>query len=1039
MNNITLPYIVPPSPTIASLDKFGNYSISYNTGTIAISVPLYHIPLSKDLILNLSIDYHSSGIKVNENNGIVGTGWALSTGGYISREIRGIRDEENGGGFYTYSKNHKGWVFPEKIQASTYPALFDSIVNHKLDPEPDLFTLNILGRNYKFFVGNDAEIHTIPYSNIKFRANPLNNHEGIGSWEIVDESGISYIFNVTETTEVNGWTYATSWRLSKIISAEGKELVSFEYTNTNEYNAYPMYKTQAFELFSSQTLDELKKSPYLEIKNNYYSNLWNSSNLSKIIIPGIGYLVLENTNAGGTLSGMLLRNIRYYSSDNMLKRTYSFNYQQERNRPYLSKIFMSDNENLSIIYRTFAYYPDLPDKGSYSQDFWGYYNGANNSSLFPYKGSLGNYPHPPYETGDRYPTDKAVAGSIKEITYPTGGKTQFEFENNKIFAENIEQSNIKRFSEFFSHSGYGQKLSNKFSTINEKMSTNITLSVHPAGIYSVFVKLIQLDNNKTILSFSDSDIAGSFIKIGTNSDGTVKYQYSQEIQLSEGTYQWVTQIINNEGRNINPQPISISFTYYANIIEIVSGEKLVGGLRILRMTNYDKDNRILNQKHYTYLDKNGKCSGIGCPEPEFVKSYVVTIPEAFGVLPGYLGLEEIGEINLNNFNGSAVQYTYVTEEAIENGIPTFKTEYEYNQRKFYRNIIPSINDVRGYVSVQYNPNDYEGGLLKTKIDYKYENGTYTPIIKEFNTYTIVDNDDSIPSFRALSVTKYYDDPLDSDISYDNRFIYGTYDVKASKVYLSNKRIEEIRGENPIVTIFNYAYSNPLYFLLTSSTRSRSGNSTMKTSYQYSFESNNQIFNEMKLRNMINMPITITTTVDDILTEKTNISYGYHKNNSIIEVSTINKQIGLSNLSFETNYHIYDNCGNPIHISQNGSNNIFYFWSYKGKYPIAEIMGGNYTYSEIELIIKNVFLVSNIDELSDIGKPNETPLIDASLQRALPNAQVTTYTYKPLIGMTSKTDPNGVTTYYEYDSFGRLKYIKDTNGKIIEQYDYHYRP
>jgi YD repeat-containing protein len=57
---------------------------------------------------------------------------------------------------------------------------------------------------------------------------------------------------------------------------------------------------------------------------------------------------------------------------------------------------------------------------------------------------------------------------------------------------------------------------------------------------------------------------------------------------------------------------------------------------------------------------------------------------------------------------------------------------------------------------------------------------------------------------------------------------------------------------------------------------------------------------------------------------------------------------------------------------------------------------------------------------------------------LTNSLVTTYTYKPLIGMTSQTDPNGVTTYYEYDSFGRLKFIKDDKGNMLKKYEYHYK-
>jgi YD repeat-containing protein len=53
-----------------------------------------------------------------------------------------------------------------------------------------------------------------------------------------------------------------------------------------------------------------------------------------------------------------------------------------------------------------------------------------------------------------------------------------------------------------------------------------------------------------------------------------------------------------------------------------------------------------------------------------------------------------------------------------------------------------------------------------------------------------------------------------------------------------------------------------------------------------------------------------------------------------------------------------------------------------------------------------------------------------------DAIMTTYTYDPIIGMTSQTDANGKTTYYEYDSFGRLKYVKDHENNIVKEYVYH---
>lgn len=53
------------------------------------------------------------------------------------------------------------------------------------------------------------------------------------------------------------------------------------------------------------------------------------------------------------------------------------------------------------------------------------------------------------------------------------------------------------------------------------------------------------------------------------------------------------------------------------------------------------------------------------------------------------------------------------------------------------------------------------------------------------------------------------------------------------------------------------------------------------------------------------------------------------------------------------------------------------------------------------------------------------------------AQMTSYTYKPLVGMISQTDPNGKVTYFMYDTQGRLQRVTDTDGNILKSYQYNY--
>ena len=54
------------------------------------------------------------------------------------------------------------------------------------------------------------------------------------------------------------------------------------------------------------------------------------------------------------------------------------------------------------------------------------------------------------------------------------------------------------------------------------------------------------------------------------------------------------------------------------------------------------------------------------------------------------------------------------------------------------------------------------------------------------------------------------------------------------------------------------------------------------------------------------------------------------------------------------------------------------------------------------------------------------------------AQMTTYTYEPLYGVTSEGGQNHVIQKYYYDKFGRLELVKDLDGKVIQAVQYKYQ-
>jgi len=67
----------------------------------------------------------------------------------------------------------------------------------------------------------------------------------------------------------------------------------------------------------------------------------------------------------------------------------------------------------------------------------------------------------------------------------------------------------------------------------------------------------------------------------------------------------------------------------------------------------------------------------------------------------------------------------------------------------------------------------------------------------------------------------------------------------------------------------------------------------------------------------------------------------------------------------------------------------------------------------------------------------TPMVIDEVRLHPVGAQMTSYTYDPLVGMTSQTDATGRTTTYEYDGLGRLLRARDEQDRIRTQNEYHY--
>jgi hypothetical protein len=241
-----LPVMAPPSPEAASFSKYGNYQVNLFTGIPDISIPLYEIKIG-DLSVPITLNYHSSGIKVSDIASRVGLGWDLQAGGSITRKIKGMADEISGNYFSATPTSMDRVKTVAEIATNTDEGLdyLNSVDVGVYDVEPDIFSYSFPGHGGKFLFNqkNNYAPLLIPYAPVSINMSTSLNNLSLG---MTDESGINYRFDSTEWTTSGGGitTSCTSaWLLSDMISANKQDSVHFRYSvnpttgNTDSYTS----------------------------------------------------------------------------------------------------------------------------------------------------------------------------------------------------------------------------------------------------------------------------------------------------------------------------------------------------------------------------------------------------------------------------------------------------------------------------------------------------------------------------------------------------------------------------------------------------------------------------------------------------------------------------------------------------------------------------------------------------------------------------------------------------------------------------------
>lgn len=249
--------------------------------------------------------------------------------------------------------------------------------------------------------------------------------------------------------------------------------------------------------------------------------------------------------------------------------------------------------------------------------------------------------------------------------------------------------------------------------------------------------------------------------------------------------------------------------------------------------------------------------------------------------------------------------------------------------------------------------------------------------------------------------------------------------------LTGKTIREFNdaGVETIQSQESYTY-NPVNKKISSHTVTNALGEQFKTDYFY------HIGNSAYSQNRVSEITRIDSYKDAVLLSSNKIVYGNAWGGNVAHLpQTIQTAKGTQALEDRIRFNRYDQFGNLLEVQQEGGMKICYIWGYNKSVPVAKIENID-SYASIP-----VALITAIEAASNTSVTGlEANLVTAldNLRNALSGAYVTTMTYSPLVGVKVVTDPKGSKSTYDYDGFGRLKGVKDHEGKILSENQYRYR-
>jgi hypothetical protein len=431
--------------------------MDYSTGLPQISIPIYEVR-SGSLSVPVSLSYHADGRRVYDRDGPVALGWSLNAGGSISRTIFGSADFGAGSvashrfPYPFVTQNLTNYDNLEYLLKIAHSDKADCAVLPWMDSEYDIFSYSFGTHSGKFFFKDENDVKTPVFLPFKpFLITPFYstsgapnfNKLGLGSFEITDENGILYRFEAMETYSASNFFAGSCWMVTKIISADKTDTIEFIYTGKPEIRT-TISQTATLEdswFYGNGT----PPAPVPDL------NETETTSQEEYLVQRLTEIRFKDGKLVFTLAGGndKINTIQVMNLNNEVQKTISFGRSQCYSQSELAyatnkldNIVFKDKLNVEIERYTFEYFPLVSSNGQLNvryRDWWGYYNNSGQHDMVPFYDNL-----PYMGTGgpgtvdvgnplaNRNPNLEAKkSGVLKKIIYPTGGSTEFIYENNQ--------------------------------------------------------------------------------------------------------------------------------------------------------------------------------------------------------------------------------------------------------------------------------------------------------------------------------------------------------------------------------------------------------------------------------------------------------------------------------------------------------------------------------------------------------------------------------------------------------------------------------